>query len=108
LASGLLSGKYTKGEPPPEGTRLAAWGERGREEMRDERMATVSALSELAATDGHGVLDLAFAWLLSHDPVASVIAGATTPEQVRANAEAGAWTPSDALLSQVDAIAPRS
>jgi len=107
LASGLLSGKYTRGEPPPEGTRMAAWGERGREEMRDERMAAVSALSDLAASEGHGVLDLAFAWLLSHRPVASVIAGATTPEQIRANAAAGAWVPSEALLSQVDAVAPR-
>ena len=107
LASGLLSGKYARGESPPEGTRLAAWGDRGRDEMRDDRMATVAELDALAGTEGHGVLDLAFAWLLSHQAVASVIAGATTPEQVRANAAAGQWTPSDALLAQVDAIAPR-
>ena len=106
LASGLLSGKYRAGEPPPEGTRMAAWGDRATDQMTDERMATIAALSDLAASAGHSVLDLAFAWLLSHGAVASVIAGATTPEQVRANVEAGRWTPDAALLAQVDAIAP--
>jgi len=106
LASGLLSGKYRAGEPPPEGTRMAAWGDRATDQMTDERMATIAALSALAASAGHSVLDLAFAWLLSHGAVASVIAGATTPEQVRANVEAGRWTPDAALLAQVDGIAP--
>jgi aryl-alcohol dehydrogenase-like predicted oxidoreductase len=106
LASGLLSGKYRAGEPPPEGTRMAAWGDRATDQMTDERMATIAALSALAESAGHSVLDLAFAWLLSHGAVASVIAGATTPEQVRANVEAGRWTPDAALLAQVDAIAP--
>jgi aryl-alcohol dehydrogenase-like predicted oxidoreductase len=107
LASGLLSGKYRKGEPPPEGTRMAAWGDRAKDEMSDERMARVAALSDLAASEGHSLLQLAFAWLLSHDPVASVIAGATTPEQVAANAATAAWTPSADVLARVDAIAPR-
>jgi aryl-alcohol dehydrogenase-like predicted oxidoreductase len=107
LASGLLSGKYTKGEAPPEGTRMAAWGERATEEMSDERMATVAALSEVATAEGHSLLELAFGWLLSHGPVASVIAGATTPEQVRANVAAGVWRPSAEVLARVDAIAPR-
>jgi len=53
------------------------------------------------------VLDLAFAWLLSRTSVASVIAGATKPEQVTANVAAGQWKPSAELLAQVDAIAPR-
>jgi aryl-alcohol dehydrogenase-like predicted oxidoreductase len=107
LASGLLSGKYRPGEPAPEGTRLAAWGERGEKEMSAERMATVTALNDLAAGEGHGVLDLAFAWLLSHPSVASVIAGATKAEQIAANVAAGAWKPSAELLVQVDQIAPR-
>ena len=107
LASGLLSGKYAKGEPPPEGTRMAAWGERATEEMSDERMTTVAALAELAAAEGHTLLELAFGWLLSHGPVASVIAGATSPEQVQANVAAGAYRPSAETVAQVDVLAPR-
>jgi aryl-alcohol dehydrogenase-like predicted oxidoreductase len=107
LASGLLSGKYVKGEAPPEGTRMAAWGERATQEMSDERMATVAALSELAASEGQSLLELAFGWLLSHGPVASVIAGATSPEQIRANVAAGAYRPSAEVVAQVDALAPR-
>jgi aryl-alcohol dehydrogenase-like predicted oxidoreductase len=107
LASGLLSGKYAQGAPPPEGTRMAAWGERAKDEMSDDRMARVAALSELAASEGHSVLELAFAWLLSHAPVASVIAGATSPEQIGANAAAAGWTPSADVLARVDVIAPR-
>jgi aryl-alcohol dehydrogenase-like predicted oxidoreductase len=106
LASGLLSGKYRAGEPPPEGTRMAAWGDRATDQMTDQRMATITALSELAASHGHTVLDLAFAWLLAHGPVASVIAGATKPEQVRANVAAGSWVLEPELVAQVDAIAP--
>jgi aryl-alcohol dehydrogenase-like predicted oxidoreductase len=107
LASGLLSGKYQAGQPAPEGTRLAAWGERGQKEMSDERLGQVAALNDLAATEGGGVLDLAFAWLLWHPSVASVIAGATKPEQIAANVAAGGWKPSAELLAQVDEITPR-
>jgi aryl-alcohol dehydrogenase-like predicted oxidoreductase len=86
---------------------MAAWGERAKNELTDERLAKVSALDALARREGHTVLDLAFAWLLSRSPVASVIAGATKPEQVTANVAAGAWSPDAAILAQVDAIAPR-
>jgi aryl-alcohol dehydrogenase-like predicted oxidoreductase len=107
LASGLLSGKYRAGEEPPEGTRLAAWGERGKKELRDERLAKVAALDALAKREGHTVLDLAFAWLLSRSPVASVIAGVSTPVQVTANVAAAGWTLDPGILAQVDTIAPR-
>jgi aryl-alcohol dehydrogenase-like predicted oxidoreductase len=107
LANGLLTGKYRAGEPPAEGTRLAAWGERGADQMSADRMSAVAALSELAASRGHTLLDLAFGWLLAHRAVASVIAGATKPEQIVANVAAGAWIPEPDLLDQVDAIAPR-
>ena len=66
-----------------------------------------AALDALARGEGHTVLELAFAWLLSHPPVASVIAGATKPEQVAANVAAGQWTPSAEVLAEVDGIAPR-
>jgi aryl-alcohol dehydrogenase-like predicted oxidoreductase len=108
LASGLLSGKYRAGEPAPEGTRLAAMGERAADQLSDERLAAVAALDALAQRRGHSVLDLAFGWLLSRPVVASVIAGATRPEQIAANVAAGQWRPADDVLAEVDAIAPRA
>jgi aryl-alcohol dehydrogenase-like predicted oxidoreductase len=107
LASGLLSGKYRAGEPPPEGTRLAAMGDAAATQLSDERLAQVAALEALAQGEGHTVLELAFAWLLSRPAVASVIAGATKVEQVAANVAAGGWRPSPEVLAQVDVIAPR-
>jgi aryl-alcohol dehydrogenase-like predicted oxidoreductase len=107
LASGLLSGKYRAGEAAPQGTRLAAWGERGARELSEERLAKVAALDALANDQGHTVLDLAFAWLLSHPAVASVIAGASTTAQLTANVAAGRWTPSAEVLAEVDVVAPR-
>lgn len=107
LASGLLSGKYRAGEPAPEGARLATMGDRAKSQLSDERLAQVAALDELAHRDGHSVLDLAFAWLLARPEVASVIAGATRPEQVTANVAAGEWRLGDDVLAEVDAVAPR-
>jgi aryl-alcohol dehydrogenase-like predicted oxidoreductase len=107
LASGLLSGKYRAGEPPPEGTRLAAMGDGAKSQLSDERLAAVADLDELAEREGHTVLDLAFGWLLTRPAVASVIAGATRPEQITANVAAGAWRPDAEVLAAVDTIAPR-
>jgi aryl-alcohol dehydrogenase-like predicted oxidoreductase len=92
LASGLLSGKCKRGEKPPEGTRLAAWGARGAAAMSDKNFDKVEKLEAWAGERGHTILELAFAWLLGHEVVSSVIAGATSPEQVRANAATAAWT----------------
>ena len=89
LASGLLSGKYRRGQAPPPGTRLAS-GSRS-DQLTDEKLARVERLIALADGRGHTVLELAVAWLLARPEVASVIAGATRPEQVRANAAAAAW-----------------
>jgi aryl-alcohol dehydrogenase-like predicted oxidoreductase len=91
LASGLLSGKYRRGEAPPEGTRLAAWGARGQQALNDKNFDKVEKLEAWASERGHTILELAFAWLLGHPVVSSVIAGATTPEQVRANAATADW-----------------
>jgi aryl-alcohol dehydrogenase-like predicted oxidoreductase len=107
LASGLLSGKYRAGQPPPEGTRLAAMGDGAKSQLSDERLAAVADLDELAEREGHSVLDLAFGWLLSRPAVASVIAGATRPEQVTANVAGGTWRPDPDVLAAVDTIAPR-
>jgi aryl-alcohol dehydrogenase-like predicted oxidoreductase len=67
----------------------------------------VGQLAALAESEGHTLLELAFGWLLAHEPVASVIAGATTPEQVAANVAAGSWRPGPEVMARVDAIAPR-
>jgi aryl-alcohol dehydrogenase-like predicted oxidoreductase len=107
LASGLLTGKYRAGEPAPAGTRLGNDPSRAEREMTKERMAQVEALSELAGESGGSLLDLAFAWLLSRDVVSSVIAGATRPEQVHANAATARFHVGADVLARVDEIAPR-
>ncbi|HEY3951222.1 aldo/keto reductase [Phenylobacterium sp.] len=91
LGSGLLSGKYKRGEKPAEGTRLAAWGARGAAALSDKNFDKVEALEAWADARGHTILELAFAWLLGHEVVSSVIAGATSPEQIRTNAATAGW-----------------
>ena len=105
LASGLLTGKYRRGEPLPEGTRIAGWGEeRAGGVLTEATFDRIEALSGFAESRGHTLLELAFAWLLALPPVASVIAGATSPEQVRANVAAGAWTPDASALVELAAV----
>jgi aryl-alcohol dehydrogenase-like predicted oxidoreductase len=109
LANGLLTGKYRRGEPPPAGTRLAGMDDQQASGlMSTESLERVASLGELAAESGHTVLELAIAWLLLRPAVASVIAGATRPEQVRANVTAAAWEPDAEVAAEVDRIAPRS
>ncbi len=85
LASGLLTGKYRRGEPAPEGTRLE-----GRE-IEEERFDRIEALTAFAEERGRSIHELAIAALASTPGVGSIIAGATKPEQVRANAAASSW-----------------
>ena len=92
LASGMLTGKYRRGEPYPAGSRFDTLSFFAARVATDENFARVEALSAFAEQRGHTVGELAVAWLAAQDGVASVIAGATTPEQVRANAAAAAWT----------------
>jgi aryl-alcohol dehydrogenase-like predicted oxidoreductase len=89
LDSGLLSGKYQRNTPPPEGTRLAL--ERYQRWIDGADWDTIEALTAYGKERGHTLLDVAIAGLAAQPAVTSVIAGATTPEQVRANAAAGAW-----------------
>jgi aryl-alcohol dehydrogenase-like predicted oxidoreductase len=91
LASGLLSGKYKRGEKPPEGTRLAAWGSRGAAALSERNFDRIEKLTAWAQARGHTLLELAFAWLLGHEVVSSVIAGATSPGQATANAATAGW-----------------
>ena len=95
LESGLLTGKYRRGEPAPEGSRLAAG------DVRDEQFDEVERLEERAEALGCSLLELAIGGLASIDGIAAGIAGATTPEQVRANAAAGSWRLSAAELESL-------
>ena len=103
LASGLLTGKYRRGQPLPEGTRLTDGG-RFAGSLTDRNLEVVERLALFAERHGRTLLDLAFAWLLARPAVASVIAGATSPGQIRANAAAGRWTLSDAEYAEATAL----
>lgn len=102
LASGLLSGKYRRDVEPPAGARL-----RGREVVgTDAHFDAIEALDEFARARGLGVIDVAIAALAAQPMVASVIAGATRPEQVAANVAAVRWQPSADDLAELDRIVP--
>jgi aryl-alcohol dehydrogenase-like predicted oxidoreductase len=106
LMSGLLTGKYRKGGPIPEGTRVAKY-ERYRKLLTDENLDKVEALIGYAESRGHTILELAISWLLAHRVVASVIAGASSAQQVRANASAAGWSLSATELAEIDALLSR-
>ena len=109
LKSGLLTGKYRRGDAPPDGSRLGGkegsrFESMGDRLLTDDNLDTVERLIDWAEARDHSVLDLAFAYLLAHEAVASVIAGATKPSQVRSNVEAAGWTLSDADVAAVGAL----
>jgi len=103
LASGLLTGKYRKGSIPGSGTRLVD-SERWRKTLTEENLDLVEKLAGFAESRKRTLLELAFGWLLSQKSVASVIAGATSPEQVNANAAAARWELSDDELNRVNQV----
>ncbi|MGH2758455.1 MAG: aldo/keto reductase, partial [Actinomycetota bacterium] len=104
-----LTGKYTSAEDLPEGTRLAmmaqAAPERAKQVLSDENFAVVGKLRAYAEEHGHTLLELAMSWLGSQPVVSSVIAGATKPEQVRANVDAVGWRLSEQEMNEVGALA---
>jgi aryl-alcohol dehydrogenase-like predicted oxidoreductase len=102
LASGLLTGKYHRGEAPPEGSRLAAWG--GGSVLTDATFDVLERLQAFAVGRSITLLDVAIGGLAAKSPVASVIAGATSREQLAANVRAGAWQPSTEDLAEIDRI----
>lgn len=103
LASGLLTGKYRRGEPAPQGTRLSKPG-RLAEPATDAKLARVEKLRAFANERGYGLLEIAFAWLLARPVVASVIAGATSPAQVNANVATVALRLTTADMRALDEI----
>jgi len=100
LASGLLTGKVRRGSPPPAGSRLEG------SEPAESDLDRVERLADYAAARGVSLLEVAVGGLAARPPVASVIAGATTPEQVRANVAAGRWQPTAGDLAELAAIDP--
>ena len=107
LESGLLTGKYRQGQPVPEGTRLHDAGYQNRF-MSAEHVAMAEDLIRFAEGQGHTILELAFSWLLTRPVVASVIAGATKPAQVQANAAAADWQLTQADFATIDQIITRT
>lgn len=105
LESGLLTGKYRRGAPIPEGTRMAS-GEFYQRSLTDHNFDIVEKLTAFAGERGHTVGELAIAWLLANPAVCSVIAGATRPEQVVKNVQAADWSLSADDLRGVDVIVP--
>lgn len=103
LASGMLTGKHKRGQPA-KGTRLADKANLAKRYFHDANHDKVEQLEQFAKEHGHTLLELAFSWLLSHKAVASVIAGATNPEQIAANAKAGDWELTKEELAAVDRI----
>ena len=101
LASGLLTGKYRKGKPLPQGTRIQSEG-RFSELLTDKNLAIVESLIQFAETRGHTILELAFSWLIRQQTVASVIAGATSASQIRSNANAANWHLSSEDLKEIE------
>ncbi len=108
LKSGLLTGKYRRGDAQDHDGRLTATEGKfkgmGDRLLTESNLDTVERLIEFADARDHTILDLAFSWLLAHDPVASVIAGATKPSQVRSNVEAAGWRLTQDDLDAVDEI----
>ncbi len=107
LASGMLTGKYKRGEAPAEGTRMAAMGARAQAAMSDENFDVVEKLTAFAERRGHTILDLAMSWLATQPVISSVIAGATSPAQVESNASAASWRLTAEEMAEVDEISKR-
>lgn len=103
LANGLLSGRHRRGAVAPAGSRFVPGGW-GAGAYTEANLARVEALRHFAAASGHSLLQLAFAWLLSHRAVASVIAGASAPEQVQANAAAPGWKLGAEDLAEIERL----
>jgi aryl-alcohol dehydrogenase-like predicted oxidoreductase len=108
LESGLLTGKYKRGEKPAEGTRMANWSSRAPQAterfLNDQKFAKVEQLQALGEAHGVTLLQMAFGWLLNRPYISSVIAGATKPEQIESNVKAAAWRPAPDLEREIDRI----
>ena len=104
LASGLFTGKYAKGRPAPVGSRLEFWTPRPSFALSDDNLERVQSFRDFANARGRTILELAVSWLAARPEIASVIAGATTPEQVRENAAAAGWKLTPEERAEIDKL----
>jgi aryl-alcohol dehydrogenase-like predicted oxidoreductase len=102
LAEGMLTGKVRHGEPLPDGTRIAARNHL----VTEDKLDRVDQLARWGKAHGHSLLEMAIGWLAAQPSVGSVIAGATTPEQVKANSEAASWQPTPDEIAAIDQLVP--
>jgi aryl-alcohol dehydrogenase-like predicted oxidoreductase len=104
LANGLLTGKYMRDAPPPEGARLSYMPRAAARYLTEDNWAAVERLEGFAAERGHRLLELAVSWLVQRPAVASVIAGATRPEQVEQNVRAAGWALTNEDMQEIDRL----
>jgi aryl-alcohol dehydrogenase-like predicted oxidoreductase len=104
LAEGLLTGKYRREDPVPEGTRLATWAQMRARSVNDASWSTLERLRAFAADRGHTLLELAMSWLATRPQVGSIIAGATRPEQLEQNIVAMSWELGAEDLHRIDQL----
>jgi aryl-alcohol dehydrogenase-like predicted oxidoreductase len=104
LASGLLTGKYRRGEAVPDGSRIQMWGMGA--QLTDQRFDLVEALEAFAKERSLSLVEVAIGALAAQPAVGSVIAGATSTDQLLANVAAVGWTPSAEDLAALDKIVP--
>jgi aryl-alcohol dehydrogenase-like predicted oxidoreductase len=107
LASGLLTGKYDRNRPPPPDSRFAKAPGLAKRYLTADALNVVEGLTTFAHDRGHTLLELAISWLATHPQVATVIAGASRPEQVRANVAAAGWPLSEQERAAIDEITAR-
>ncbi len=104
LASGLLTGKYRRNAPMPEGARLTNTQRLADRYLTEKNWEISEKLADFAEENGHTPLELAFSWLLAQAPVSSVIAGATRPDQITQNVQAGNWKLTAEDLATIDGL----
>ena len=107
LANGLLTGKYRRNTPLPEGARLTLTPRAAGRYLTDDNWTIVERLEGFAVERGHSLLELAISWLARRPQVASVIAGATRPDQVEQNARAAGWALTDEDMQEIDRLTVR-
>lgn len=104
LGNGLLTGKYKRNSPMPEGARLTKNSAMAERYLTADAFTRVERLEAFAAARGRTLLDVAFGWLAAQPVVSSVIAGATKPEQITTNVQAAAWLPTAGEIAEIEAI----
>ncbi len=107
LASGMLTGKYKRNAPMPQGARLTNTQRLADRYVTDANWPIIEKLQTFADQRGHTLLELAFSWLAARPAVASVIAGATRPEQIDANIKAVDWALTAEEIAEIDKIAKK-